>query len=176
MNVFILNSGRCGSTTFIRACQHISNYTARHESRSRCTGLQRLDYPDNHIEADNRLSWILGRLDRKYGNNAFYVHLSRNFEDTAESFLRRMEYGIMRAYREGILLGGADQSAQDIAFDYLLTVQSNIELFLNNKVHQMDFRLETAVTDFRHFWRQIGAEGDLDKALNEWDTPRNASA
>ena len=84
MNIFILNTGRCGSTTFIRACQHISNFTATHESRSGLIGEERLNYPDNHIEADNRLSWFLGRLDRKYGDNAFYLHMSRDRSQTAK--------------------------------------------------------------------------------------------
>ncbi len=33
VNVFVLNSGRARSTTFIRACSHICNYSAGHESR-----------------------------------------------------------------------------------------------------------------------------------------------
>jgi hypothetical protein len=32
MHIFILNTGRCGSTTCARACQHMTNYTAAHES------------------------------------------------------------------------------------------------------------------------------------------------
>ena len=32
-NVFVLCTGRCGSTTFTQACQHIQNYTASHESK-----------------------------------------------------------------------------------------------------------------------------------------------
>ena len=113
MNVFILNSGRCGSTTFIKACQHIDNYTASHESRIGIPGSARLEYPDQHIEADNRLSWFLGRLDREYGDNAFYVHLQREAEATRQSFARRSQYGIMRAYREGIYL--LDNPADDEA-------------------------------------------------------------
>ena len=86
MNVFVLNTGRCGSVTFIKACQHISNYTAAHESRSHCIAGERLAFPDNHIEADNRLSWVLGRLDAAYGDNAIYVHLRRDRTDTIRSF------------------------------------------------------------------------------------------
>ncbi len=175
MNVFILNAGRCGSTTFIQACQHISNYTALHESRAVLTGEQRLAYPPNHIEADNRLSWLLGRLDRQFGNNAFYVHLARDTQASAESFVRRKHFGIMHAYREGILLGGHQQTAQEFAFDYLDTVESNIALFLKDKTNKMDFHLETAATDFVHFWKNIGALGDLEKALAEWNTRYNAS-
>ena len=85
MNIFVLNTGRCGSTTFIKACQHIQNFTASHESRSVFTGNQRLAYPRNHIEADNRLSWFLGKLDQEYGDNAVYVHLLRDRAATARS-------------------------------------------------------------------------------------------
>lgn len=176
MNVFILNSGRCGSTTFIKACRHISNYSALHESRSGLIGSERLNYPDNHIEADNRLSWFLGRLDEKYGDNAFYVHLTRDHGETATSFARRTDFGIMQAYREGILLELQDNpSPQELATDYLDTVDANISLFLKQKSQKMDFKLESARDDFKEFWLRIAAEGDLDAALSEWGTRHNAS-
>jgi len=176
MNIFVLNTGRCGSTTFIQACRHISNYTSAHESRSALMGERRLAYPDNHIEADNRLSWILGRLDRRFGDEALYVHLRRQEEATARSFTRRYDFGIIRAYREGILLGlSEDTPPLELALDYCDTVNSNIEAFLKDKPLKMDFRLEDATRDFRRFWEMIGAEGDLDAALNEFNTPYNAS-
>ncbi|MCW9014383.1 MAG: hypothetical protein OQL06_11415 [Gammaproteobacteria bacterium] len=177
MNIFILNTGRCGSTTFIKACEHITNFTAGHETRANCIGEDRLDYPDNHIEADNRLSWVLGRLDKKYGNDAIYIHLSRDKKKTIESFARRNDYGIMKAYREGILLGGQDaQSSADLARDYIDTVEANIEFFLQDKTKKMQFSLENAKADFQVFWELIGAEGSLDEALMEWDVSYNASA
>jgi len=177
MNIFVLNSGRCGSTTFIQACRHITNYSAGHESRIRLVGAERLAYPDQHIEADNRLSWLLGRLERAYGDRAAYVHLTRERTAAAASFAKRAGFGIMKAYREGILLEGeAGQSAYDIALDYLDTVEANIAHFLAGKPRQMAFRLEHAEEDFIAFWRWIGAEGDLDAALAEWRTRYNASA
>jgi hypothetical protein len=175
MNVFILNTGRCGSTTFIQACQHINNYSALHESRVTLIGEQRLAYPPNHIEADNRLSWFLGRLEQRFGDAAFYVHLSRDLTATAESFSCRTHFGIMQAYRQGILLGGQQHSDQALAFDYLETVNSNIGFFLKDKTHKMNFRLESAAQDFSEFWERIGAQGDLAKALAEWNTRYNAS-
>ncbi|MCU7803000.1 MAG: hypothetical protein KZQ96_07360 [Candidatus Thiodiazotropha sp. (ex Lucinoma borealis)] len=175
MNVFILNAGRCGSTTFIQACQHITNFTAGHESRSSLTGEQRLAYPTNHIEADNRLCWLLGRLDRQFGNNAFYVHLSRDRQGSANSFVKRADYGIMKAYREGILMGGQQQNAQQIAYDYLETVETGISLFLKDKTHLMHFSLENATDDFRDFWQFIEAKGNLERAITEWQTHYNAS-
>ena len=175
-NIFILNTGRCGSTTFIQACRHITNYSALHESRLTYTGSRRLAYPENHIEADNRLSWMLGRLDKKYDNKAFYVHLSRDINTTADSFAKRKEFGIMKAYKEGVLLFGEEhQSAREIALDYIDTIESNIELFLKDKKHKMDFKLECAKNDFETFWGRIGAEGDLNAAIKEWDTIYNAS-
>jgi len=177
MNIFVLNTGRCGSTTFIKACQHITNYSALHESRARDIGNRRLAYPANHIEADNRLSWYLGRLDREYGDKAFYVHLMRDRSATAESFSRRQQFGIMRAYREGVLMeGAADQSALAIAADYVDTVEANITLFLKDKTNTLEFHLENAKNDFAAFWQHIGAQGDLQAALKEWDTAHNNSS
>lgn len=177
MNVFVLNTGRCGSLTFIEACRHITNYSAGHESRVQLLGAERFAYPVNHIEADNRLSWLLGRLEATYGDNARYVHLTRNREQVAESFARRAEFGIMQAYREGILLheGATGVPAHAIARDYIDTVEANIALFLRDKSHTMQFTLENAKEDFYAFWHWVGAEGNMEKALAEWDTRHNAS-
>jgi len=176
MNVFVLTAGRSGSTTFIAACRHITNYTCGHESRVRQIGPQRLAYPERHIEADNRLAWYLGRLDAAYGDRARYVHLTRDPAACAASFARRADFGIMQAWREGVLLGGeAGQAAHDLALDYLDTVQANIALFLRDKSNVMTFRLEQAQAHFRAFWDWIGAEGDLAAALAEWTLRYNAS-
>ena len=176
MNIFILNTGRCGSTTFIKACQHITNYSSAHESQSTLIGESRLAYPENHIEADNRLSWILGRLDAAYGDDAFYVHLSRETNKTAESFARRNDFGIMKAYREGILMQEEQSdSALELAQDYIETIESNITLFLKDKTHTLEFSLENAEQDFKRFWKLINAKGDFEAALSEWNTSYNAS-
>jgi len=177
MNVFVLNTGRCGSTTFIRACSHITNYSAAHESRIHKIGPARLAYPENHIEADNRLSWLLGRLDEAFGDDALYLHLHRDPRAVAASFARREAYGIMKAYREGILLGGEPaQTPLELARDYIDTVEGNIRLFLRGRPHTMEFRLEEAKEAFVDFWNRIGAEGDLKRALAEWEIRHNASA
>ena len=154
--------------TFIRACQHIDNYTADHESRVSLIGEERLNFPDNHIEADNRLSWMLGKLGKKYGKDAFYVHLRRSREATATSLGRRWDYSgsIVRAYTEGILMAGKVRG-QEYCEDYVDTVTDNIEHFLRDKPHQMTIELENIKEGFRKFWDAIGAEGDLQAALEE---------
>ena len=90
MRVFILNTGRCGSTTFIRACQAaIRNYSAAHESRSGVADESRLAYPDQHIEADNRLTFFLGALATRYPEDVYYVHLKRDPDSVARSYFAR---------------------------------------------------------------------------------------
>ncbi|MGQ0697376.1 MAG: hypothetical protein ACT4PZ_03940 [Panacagrimonas sp.] len=178
VNVFVLCTGRCGSTTFIEACSHISNFTSAHESRTAQIGRKRFAYPPRHIEADNRLAWLLGRLDRAYGDRPFYVHLKRDLRETAASFANRYDVGMLKAYRgRGILLGlRKGVSPMSVARDYCNTVNSNIEAFLKDKSKVMQFRLENGKEDFLRFCSSIDAEVDVDAALAEFDTRHNASA
>lgn len=179
-NVFVLCTGRCGSTTFVRAAAHAKNFSAGHETRTHLTGAKRFDYPLNHIEADNRLSWLLGRLDQKYGAEAFYVHLTRDPEAVAASLVKRADMGIMRAYRKDILMRAGsrnkDAKLQDFALDYVDTVTENIRLFLRDKPASMQVCLETAKQDFAAFWDRVGADGSIADALLEWQIRYNRSA
>ena len=61
--------------------QHVNTskgYSVGHEQNVCLTGEDRFSYPDNHIEVDNRLSWLLGRLDSRHDSSTFYVHLTRD--------------------------------------------------------------------------------------------------
>ncbi|CAN5737789.1 hypothetical protein BH23CHL8_BH23CHL8_23560 [soil metagenome] len=169
MNVFLLTAGRSGSLTFVRACEHITNYSAGHETRAGLLGADRLAYPDRHIEADNRLTWLLGRLDEAFGDRALYIHLKRDPEAVAASFRRRWNKPAMRAYRKGILLDlDPDSDPMAVARDYVTTVERNIELFLRGRPQAMVFELEAAARDFPLFWERIGAEGDRTAAIAEF--------
>lgn len=177
MNVFVLCTGRCGSVTFIEACQFIKNYSSTHESRSSRLGADRFAYPSNHIEADNRLSWVLGRLDSHFGDNAAYVHLTRDTHAVAKSYTARYSKGIMKAYRgSGILMGLSERmDPLQVAMDYCHTVNSNIKSFLKDKSKTMDFRLEDADRDFPRFCDFIGADVDMPSALQEFRVRHNAT-
>lgn len=176
MNVFILNAGRSGSKTFARACDHISNYTSAHESRSGLLGDAHFAYPDNHIESDNRLSWLLVRLDRAYGDRAFYVYLTRDVGPVAASWAKRSYTGMMNAYRYAILCHcPKDATPFEVAKDYCDTVDTNVRLFLRDKKNWMEFRLEEASERFPEFWKRIGAEGDYEAALAEFGVRHNAA-
>ena len=178
MNIFVLCTGRCGSTTFTKACEHITNFSASHESRCKKLGVERFNYPENHIEVDNRLSWLLGRLDEVYGDNATYVHLKREENLVATSFTKRYKGGIIKAYRGGGIIMGLpeDTEPMDVSIDYCRTVNSNISLFLKDKTNKMEFTLENYESDFKAFWTKIKADGNYDLALSEFNTTHNASA
>jgi hypothetical protein len=179
MRIFILCTGRTGSVSFIEACKHMQNFSAGHESRSRFLGTERMNYPDMHIEADNRLSWMLGRLEVFSRESVRFVHLIRDEKATAASHNHRWNnrWSIIRAYAESVLfkdlatLTEADKLA--ICIDYVHTVNENIAHYLADK-NSMVVQLENIQEDFAAFWQWIGAEGDLDAALKSLQTPQNS--
>lgn len=133
MRVFILSTGRCGSKTIIKACKHITNYTSAHESRIQEIGPAHFNYPDNHIESDNRLSWFMGELDEKFGDDAFYVHLIRNKQDTVKSFNKRWKnhISINKAFLTRILNTPIEKTDKETRYKatslFYDTVNANIE-------------------------------------------------
>jgi hypothetical protein len=179
MNVFVLCTGRCGSVTFAEACKQIRNYTCGHETQAGFVGPARIEYPDNHIEVDNRLSWYLGRLHFKYGSTAFYVHLKRSMDATARSYARRRYVGVMNAFASGLLrqktLSADAQDPVKLAAEICDTMQANIRHFLLDKPNKLEIQLETIETDFPVFWNRIAAEGDLSRALQCFDNRANSS-
>lgn len=202
MRVFVLSTGRSGSLTFARSSDHARNYTAAHESRSHLYGDGRFEYPDDHIEVDNRLAWFLGSLHERCGWEARYVHLLRDEQATVESFVKRWTAdppapsgtspiarvrrrwrsrhpgaSIVTSFAYSIILRGTPWSIEEreqIARFYVRTVNANIRHFLRDKP-SMTVRLENAEDDFVAFWHWIGAQGDLETALGEWSTPHNQS-
>ena len=63
----------------------------------------------------------------------------------------------------------------DFGRDYVETVNSNIEMFLADKPNKMNFDLSEAADKFPKFVEWIGAKGDIDKALAEFQVKHNAS-
>ena len=177
MRIFVLGSGRCGTVTFSKACGHLTNYTAGHESRARCIGDRRFAYPDQHIEVDSRLTWFLGELGQRFPN-AFFIHLRRDPEETAKSICRKWGPGQMnfaRAFGHAIVMHGAPWSDKlEVSRFQVRTAVANIEEFLSNRRHWTVW-LEKASVWFPLFLEYIHAEGKLDAAMKEWATHHNAS-
>lgn len=172
MRAFVLTTGRAGSTTFAKACSHITNFTSGHETRSnRITG--RLSYPDQHIEVDNRLSWFLGSLDRIFGNAPLYVHLTRDPEQTAESYAARFrgKASIVRAFGQGVIQRGQPPAtdAERLAVSRLCiaTVNDNIRAFLKDKSSVIEVDLSDLRPGFDAMWDLLGCEGDQEAAHAE---------
>jgi hypothetical protein len=161
--------------TFAKACEHMTNYSSGHESLKGKVGVARFAYPDNHIESDNRLSWMMGRLLERFGDEAFYVHLVRDREATAASFDERWSWrhSIVRAYAQGVLC--TDRRDHAMSLDYWDTVNANIRAFLRERAHTATVRLEHAEADFEALWDGIGAEGDKKAALRQWSVQHNAA-
>lgn len=176
-NVFVLSTGRCGSLTFSRACRHVDNFTVGHETRAKLSGRDRVDYPARHIEVDNRLSWFLGDLQQRYGDNAYYVHLSRDRDAVANSFNKRwhLRTSIVRGYCEYICMT-SPKDPLAACYDYIDAVTSNIVAFLRDKSRVMDFRMEDHANTFPAFLGWIGAEGNLRGACSEWNVSHNRSS
>jgi len=83
----------------------------------------------------------------------------------------------MQAYRgQGILRKVPDGSDPfEVARDYCRTVNSNIEAFLKDKSKKMTINIENTQKEFPEFWKLIGAEGNLNAAMAEFDKRHNAS-
>jgi hypothetical protein len=174
MRVFVLGTGRCGTATFSAACSHFENYSSGHESRAREIGDDRLAYPDMHIEADNRLSWFLGGLARRFDDtDVIYVHLRRDRDDVIDSFVDRWDSpyraNIVRAFGHGIVTRTRDWDTHDIARVcgfYVDAVTENIAEFLRSRP-SMEIWIESAAATFGTFTERIGAVGDDSAALAE---------
>lgn len=154
----------------------MTNYVVGHESRVGKFGEDRLNYPPDHIEADHRLAFQLGRLDETFGDDAFYVHLTRDLDATAESWAERFTIGsMMSSYRRG-MIGSEVVSRKDAAREMVETATANIRHFLKDKSRVAHVRLEHAEEDFALFWEQVGAQGSLANALAEWRSNHNQGA
>lgn len=180
-NIFVLSSGRAGSKTFAVACSHLTNYTSSHESRVAFIGNDRLDYPANHIESDNRLSWFLGKLGEAYdGKDVLYVHLFREREKVAQSLARRwakpFRASIIRAFANGIVLRVDDWPEDqriEVCRTFVDTVNANIRDFVRARPF-LTVHLEDGGSSFDAFLERIGAEGDLNAVRRDWAIRHNA--
>ncbi|EKD59997.1 MAG: hypothetical protein ACD_54C01008G0001 [uncultured bacterium] len=97
----------------------------------------------------------------------------------AQSFVGRQNYGLIKAYRETMLLNLVLRAPKTdwtlIAEDMIDTITANITHFLRDKTKVMSVQMETVEQDFPAFWHWIGAKGDLNAAMAEWSVRHNAT-
>lgn len=179
MRIFCLGTGRSGTTTFTRALEHATNYTSGHESRAAMLGDARLDYADWHAEADNRLTWMLGALGDRFGDDPVYVHLTRDRDAVIDSFRERHRgrISILRAFGYGIISRRepyTDEEWTHVAATYVDTVTANIRAFLAGRPRAITMSLEDPLGGFEQVWQLGRVEGDYGAACAEWGVQHNA--
>lgn len=180
MRVFVLTTGRAASKTFAQACQYIDGMTSAHESNCGQV-LSRLDYPDNHIEIDNRLVWFLGGMDKRYqDSDTFYVYLTRDNEKVVESYLSRwhLSVSIVRAFYHGILMipkkpdiGTARESCRL----FVQTVDENIRYFLGNRSNGSHVGVENLEQGFFKFMEKADLSGDKQALIKAISSVHNVN-
>ncbi|QBI56787.1 hypothetical protein [Streptomonospora litoralis] len=179
--VFVLCTGRCGSVTLARALQaHVLSHTVGHESRAHLIGPGRLDYPEGHVEVDNRLSWFLGELGKRFGDEPTYVHLTRDPEQVAASYARRygVRAGIAPAYASGIIRARSPRTDAErlaAARAYVRTVTANIEAFLADKTRVVHMGIAAPEPGLSRLWDLAELSGDRLAAADALEQRHNAS-
>lgn len=164
MRVFVLTTGRSGSTTLYHACQHIENYTVQHEGATHWM-------KDNHITIDNRLSFRLGHLQQWHDDKCFYFHLIRDVVKTAKSFQNRLgDYDISQAWAKQVLM--KPEKTYETCLDYVLTTNANIQLFLKDKPHEI---INLNRKGIETMYDKIGVIGNINKSLQELKIKYNAT-
>lgn len=196
MRIFCLTTGRSGSTTFAKAMAHANNFTSGHETRLGYLGAARLDYPEWHAEADNRLAWMLGSLEKRFADEPTYVHLTRDRDELVKSLSIRYHspstpsivksvlkgrlprsHFIMDAFGYGIVVPGQTYDGEGwtrVAEMFVDVVTDNISGFLRGKSKVIEIKLEEPEQSFARLWDTAQVQGDFEAAVHEWSIRHNA--
>jgi hypothetical protein len=145
------------------------------------TDSARLDYPDSHIEADNRLAYFLGSMARRFNaERTVWVHLRREIPDVVNSYLPRRTSSaqILNAFGHGILMSSCEKSEmewREICELMIRTTRDNIEQFISTQRFVVRMDLEDPLPGLRQVWLNARAEGDFTAATEEWSIRHNKS-
>lgn len=176
MRIFVTGTGRCGSVTFSQACRYVTNYTCGHETHTNkptAAGLRgdvaNWQYPDNHIEVSPQLVIGIPLLRRRYPE-AKWVHLVRQDRDAcARSLANRSD---VRAFAKYWFLN-VDPDELTVAYAVYDTVRALSEALLPDA---FTLELEQARLQWPACWEFLGARGDFQRSLCEWDKRYNATS
>lgn len=176
MNVFVVSPGRTGTLSFSNACSLIENFSSGHETRLGMLCPQKLDYPENHIECDNRLAWLMGPLHERFTNDTVLVYLKRDLAKVAASYDKRwhVKHGIVRGYADSILMLPSRLWNREAALDFVTVVDRNIAFAARLFNDFIEINIDNPDDGFYEFWSKINAIGDYEAALSVLKTPANA--
>lgn len=174
MNVFFISPGRTGTTTISVAFSCITGFTSLHESRVKFLGDERVNYPTNHFECDNRLVWFLPRLSKKYAESSILVIVNREKLKIASSYNQRWGgIGIMRAYSQGILMRHLNENNLEVCKDYVDNVYEQLDFAKEEwgKVIYLD--LDNPKQGVIEILKEINKEEYTDEILESFDTVKS---
>ena len=165
MNIFIVGTGRCGTVTMSKACKHISNFTSNHETHKGATDFI---YPDNHIEIDGALCHFIPTIKEKYPD-AKWIHLWRDPEPTIVSLSKRPSLQFYSRFHFRVDKQNQRKLAEMYYYNTIGLVDSMLPDAL--KVNLSDIK----TGGWKKVWDYIGAEGNYDTALLEFNKKYNKS-
>jgi len=176
MRIFVIGTGRCGSYTFKKACNHITNYTNGHESHTGWDHQTKnlFDFPDNHIEIDCRFSYFIPLLREKYPD-ALFVHLQRERSACVKSLAKRESTMLYGMFHLGGNIHNWRRNKKLLAGIYYDETNELIRYCLYDYKDYIKITLSSIDITFKLFWDRIGAEGDQTAALKELKIKHNKS-
>ena len=169
MRVFVTGTGRCGTCTFFQACQHLTNFTAGHESEAGRAPSYR--FPDQHIEISGQLVIAIPRLRSLYPD-ARFVHLTRERESCVRSIAHQTP-DFIEAWSFQWYQSRHPFEVSMSAWSYYDRCN---ELIAALAPEAMRIDIETAAMQWPDFCSWIGAEGDIGASQAEFSRAYNSGA
>ena len=174
MNVFFVSPGRTGTKSISRVLKTIDGFTSLHESRVQELGESRIEYPDNHLESDNRLTWFMPQLTKKYSDKALLVIVHRDREEVARSYNDRWyKINIMKGYSQGILLRDLSDNNLDVCRDYVNHVYTTLDYFKDSWKNVIEMNIKDPDEGIRGVLEFIGKEDYFEEVIKELKTRRS---
>jgi hypothetical protein len=166
MRVFVVGTGRCGTTTFYQACRHITNYTVGHESEG--FRIPKYEFDDKHIEVSHLNSIALPLLVKKYPDSMF-IHLIRDRQATIQSWVN----GHPDLHEELNCWSRLWYMERNLDAAQIAAARYDRVFELCERMTTWSFKLDRATMWWGVFWRYIKAEGSYDEALKEFSRAYN---
>ena len=169
MRVFVTGTGRCGTTTFSKACSIFKNLTCSHESQSSHNNLK---YKDNHIEVDPRLFWHLPNLIEKYPD-ALFIHLQRDRESCVGSLEKRPSLKNYALFTEAII--PSTYNRRESAEKYYDFCTKFVDCILTTAKNSRKITLIPTTEVWKDFCSYVGEEEMFDVSYKYWTLKYNKS-
>jgi len=170
MRVFVVGTGRCGSVTLSKACKNIKNYSSSHESKTSPNNqgvFGDLEYPENHIEIDPRMSYHIFSLREKYKDGIFF-HLLREESGCVRSLSKRKSLRNYSTFHYGWFDNDYDAAAK-------MYYENTTKMLKSVIPESHTIVLENIEHDWVKFCKIIKAECDQEKALIQLKQKYNRS-